>query len=454
MKTSKVLTALLLAMFIAAPAFSQPITLVAVGDSLTAGDGDDGSGGGYPARLLTLLLGDHPGSTLYNRAISGDTTTDLIAKQLDSAVADLNAAPGANRKVALVWIGSNDLFGLYASDVCTEYYPDIETCEEYEMGYSTDNVNTILSALEATGADLYIALLDDQTRRPVIADPVLRNETFPGITAEEVPRMSTQISYYNGEVETYAATYGAVTVDFYNTTIFETEATLSDDGNHPNGAGYDAIAQIWYQAVASSSPSGPEINVKGNGRDISDGDSVPSAEDHTDFGTVDINIEQATRTFVVENTGTANLYLDGSPKVAIAGAHPGDFSLVSPPSSPVAPGGSTSFQIRFDPSQEGLRQAEASIDNDDADEDPYTFAIQGTGMAFCVWEGGDDKWHNFANWPGDKVPDQTDHVLIPASPSGGYYPRIYASPGAKAASLSVAGGGVTVEAFQLAIGGQ
>ncbi len=125
MKTSKVLTALLLAILIAAPAFSQPITLVAVGDSLTAGDGDDGSGGGYPARLLTLLLGDHPGSTLSNRAISGDTTTELINKQLDSAVADLNAAPGANRKVALVWIGSNDLFGLYASDVCTEYYPRI-----------------------------------------------------------------------------------------------------------------------------------------------------------------------------------------------------------------------------------------------------------------------------------------------------------------------------------------
>jgi len=252
MKTARIVFIVLLFILNSSLAISQPITLVTLGDSLTAGDGDDGSGGGYPARLLTMLLALYPGSTMVNRAISGDTTQDLINKQLTSAVADLNGAPAGNTKIAIVWIGSNDLFGLYASDVCTEYYSDISTCEQVEMGISTDNVDTILNDLKATGATIYIALLDDQSKRPVIADPILRADTFPGISDDEVSRMSTQTASYNSQVETLAASHGATTVDFFNTTIFENSTTLSDDGNHPNGSGYDAIAQIWYQAITGT----------------------------------------------------------------------------------------------------------------------------------------------------------------------------------------------------------
>ena len=41
----------------------------------------------------------------------------------------------------------------------------------------------------------------------------------------------------------------------------------------------------------------------------------------------------------------------------------------------------TTFTVHFDPSATGLRSATISIDNDDADENPYDFAIQGTGDA-------------------------------------------------------------------------
>ncbi len=82
MKTARIVFIVLLFILNSSLAISQPITLVTLGDSLTAGDGDDGSGGGYPARLLTMLLALYPGSTMVNRAISGDTTQDLINKQL------------------------------------------------------------------------------------------------------------------------------------------------------------------------------------------------------------------------------------------------------------------------------------------------------------------------------------------------------------------------------------
>jgi hypothetical protein len=58
-------------------------------------------------------------------------------------------------------------------------------------------------------------------------------------------------------------------VDFFNSTIFENWATLSDDGNHPNGAGYDAIATIWYQAITgSSTPTAPTLAVTTSGTTV------------------------------------------------------------------------------------------------------------------------------------------------------------------------------------------
>ena len=253
----KTLVFLVLFCVCASGSYGQPITLVTLGDSLTAGDGDETPIGGYPPRLLTRLLPGHPGSVLQQFGYSGHTTTDLINLQLTPAVAALNAAPATHLKIALVWIGSNDLFGFYEYTSQQDWCMGTVACEEAEMGQAADNVNTILSTLKATGATLYIALLDDQSQRPVITDPVLRASAFPNITDEYAARMSTQLGVYNNRVKTHAATHGAQTVDFFNTTLFENWATLSPDGNHPNGAGYDAITTIWYNAINGAAPPPP-----------------------------------------------------------------------------------------------------------------------------------------------------------------------------------------------------
>ncbi len=39
----------------------------------------------------------------------------------------------------------------------------------------------------------------------------------------------------------------------------------------------------------------------------------------------------------------------------------------------------TSFEITFYPTALGLRTAEISVQNTDSDENPYNFAVQGTG---------------------------------------------------------------------------
>lgn len=134
----------------------------------------------------------------------------------------------------------------------------------------------------------------------------------------------------------------------------------------------------------SSGSSAPEINVQGNGVSIVSGDTTPSSADHTDFGEAFTGGDTVVRTFTIENVGDADLSLSGSPLVDIIGTDAGDFSVSSVPSSPVAAGASTSFELTFTPSGEGLREATVSIANDDADENPYTFAIQGEGVVPAV----------------------------------------------------------------------
>ncbi|HNK63414.1 MAG TPA: SGNH/GDSL hydrolase family protein [Anaerolineales bacterium] len=224
-----------------------PISLIAIGDSLTQGDGDD-SGRGYPGRLLEIITPNRPGSTLSNFGKSGWSSDALIngdqglPGQLGLAVGEVQAAAEQGRgAVVLVWIGSNDLWYLY------EYGGDVTDAQEQEdlQRYSA-NMDAILTQLRGAGAQVIVALLDDQSKRPV----ALKGEAFTAITQDELARMSVQAQRYNEVIVQKAAQYGALTVDFYNTTIFINSATLYDDGNHPNQAGYDLIAQKWYEMLA------------------------------------------------------------------------------------------------------------------------------------------------------------------------------------------------------------
>ncbi|MBI2948287.1 MAG: choice-of-anchor D domain-containing protein [Verrucomicrobia bacterium] len=126
----------------------------------------------------------------------------------------------------------------------------------------------------------------------------------------------------------------------------------------------------------SASGGAPEINVLGNGVNIADGDTTPSTSDHTDFGNAAVTGGTVTRTFTVQNTGSASLTVNA---VSISGANAADFTVTAQPASSVAAGGSTTFQVRFDPSATGTRSASLSFGNNDSNENPYNFNIQGTG---------------------------------------------------------------------------
>ena len=233
-----------------APLPAGSLALVALGDSLTAGDGDDYGRGGYPERLLALVQSTRPGSTLANFGRTGWTSDMLIQGdgsdrgQVDQALESITEAVASGRiPMVLIWIGSNDLWYLY-------HYEDPSAArEEEDAAHFAANVEAILKHFDEAQAHSVLAFLDDQSQRPVASNPSMRAEAFPGISDDEVSRMSQQVVRYNEALEGLAAQYGALTVDFYDSAIFSDPSTLIEDGNHPNPAGYDLVAELWFEAL-------------------------------------------------------------------------------------------------------------------------------------------------------------------------------------------------------------
>ncbi|WP_162628116.1 choice-of-anchor Q domain-containing protein [Arcticibacterium luteifluviistationis] len=123
-----------------------------------------------------------------------------------------------------------------------------------------------------------------------------------------------------------------------------------------------------------------EIDVRGNYVSIANGDMTPSSLDLTDFGVAGINGGTISHIFTIVNEGTSTLTLGANP-VTKSGPHEADYTILQPSETTIAPGDSVYFDIIFDPSVFGERNATISIANDDTDENPYTFAI--LGNSFC-----------------------------------------------------------------------
>lgn len=163
------------------------------------------------------------------------------------------------------------------------------------------------------------------------------------------------------------------------------------------GFGLAGATSNW---VAAASPAAgscagtfQNINVVGNGFCINDGDNVVSGLDHTDFGS------NPSRTFTIQNTGTATLTITG---VSITGPNAADFSVSTPPAGTVAPGGSTTFVVSFSPSANGNKFATVNIANDDQDEATYDYSIAGSIFTLPVglesFVVKKDRMHSQLNW--------------------------------------------------------
>lgn len=116
----------------------------------------------------------------------------------------------------------------------------------------------------------------------------------------------------------------------------------------------------------------PEIVVQQpKGSNLKDGTAK------TSFGTSKMGVAGKTTTYLIKNTGDANLT---GIAVAKSGSHPKDFIVKAPLKTTLAPGASTTFKVTFKPQATGTRKASLLLKSNDSDENPFNIKITGLGV--------------------------------------------------------------------------
>jgi lysophospholipase L1-like esterase len=233
-----------------------PVTVVAVGDSLTYGEGDEEGLGGFVGRVTEAIGAEsgREGSTLENLGISG-WTSDMVINgegeggapgQLPAAVDTITEAVDSGSAVLATYlIGSNDMWFLY------EYGEGEGTsadAEEEMLEVYRANVDQTITELQDAGAFVVVGLPDDQSIRPAVVDIEVLNQQLANVTEEEVAQMSELSVRMDEIMAEVAAEHGAPVVDT-NGSYWADQETMADDGIHPNAAGYQLMADQWLEVI-------------------------------------------------------------------------------------------------------------------------------------------------------------------------------------------------------------
>ena len=140
----------------------------------------------------------------------------------------------------------------------------------------------------------------------------------------------------------------------------------------------------------------PDISVSTSGT------AIPSGGNY-DFKNVSPGTSKSV-TFVINNFGSADLLLTGSPeKVQVAGAV---FSVTSQPASPIVPGSSQTFTVTFSPLSNGSKTAALTIASNDPDEALYTITLNGCGDRCSYYDAA-------ANLTSDATADDQNPAFSP-----------------------------------------
>ena len=183
-------------------ALGKPITLLALGDSLTAGLGLEANEA-FPAKLEVALKSRYPSLKIINGGVSGDTAADGLAR-LDWALTDEVGG-------LIVGLGANDAL----------------------RGLDVSQTETSLNAI----------MVKAQLRNlPVL---ILGMKAPPNMGPDYVAR-------FDGLYPRLAAKYQALLYPFYLDGVAANASLNQADGIHPNGQGVDVI-------VAKVMPSVEEL---------------------------------------------------------------------------------------------------------------------------------------------------------------------------------------------------
>jgi len=210
------------------------------------------------------------------------------------------------------------------------------------------------SQLLGTNTDLVYTITNSGTSNLTLTTPLTLGGTDPGQFSIQAQPSSPVAS--GGGTTTFTVRFTPTSTGAKSASI-----TIANNDGDENP----------YNLTITGTGTTPEMDLKQAATPIADGGNYDFDEQASGSDT-DV-------TFTIENTGTANLTMDGTPIITITGPNSDQFSVQVQPNSSVTPSGSTSFVIRFSPTSSGAKTATISIANNDTDENPYDLTLTGTG---------------------------------------------------------------------------
>jgi len=267
-----------------------------------------------------------------------------------------------------------------------------EDCYDLGVLVSASEIGVAGNGLEIPHGDISPNPADCSDFGPLLfsADPIVHTFTIRNSGSENLTlTLPVQVT---GTDFSIASQPSLTTLGPHESTTFELRFDALDGGLRPGQvrSTSDDKDESSYTFLVQGTGRAPEMRVSGRGVEIADGDTEPSPVDDTHFGTVDlVDGALVTHVFTIENTGSADLSLSGTPLVSSDNP---EFSVTLLPDTPLPPTQSTTFLVAFQPSSAGPRTAEILLVNDDADENPYTFTVGGVGSGH---DFGDAPYHSY-----------------------------------------------------------
>jgi lysophospholipase L1-like esterase len=190
---------------------SRPNVYMAFGDSLTRGDGSS-DGNGYPPRLEALLRAHFADALVTNRGADATNSYEAMERLKRNLAGSLPA-------YTLILYGTNDW--------------NIPGCQNDPGSCPTaDNLRTVVQGVKAFGALPFLA-------------------TIPPVNPELNPGRNEWVEAIDGQIRPMAREEGAFLVDLYEAFRKKGDITrFFSDGVHFNDAGYQVMADAFFEAIA------------------------------------------------------------------------------------------------------------------------------------------------------------------------------------------------------------
>ena len=383
------------------------------GTSLTVGDNVDSSGGDIsvsPGSTLTVQ-GTLTFSSLSSLKVqvAGNSGNPVFGKLTATGAATLAGPLDVELIGGFVPAGGTTMNFLTAASLAGSFAPVSNVTPGSAVGFTSSSTTPGVQKLTVVGANAPVisVLSNGQSISDGATTTSAANNTAFGNALVGTP-ISKTFTISNSAGATGALSIGQVTISGANpgdftvtaqpassvaagaSTTFTIQFNPSAVGNRTATVSFteDDPTQTSPFTFAiggegTQSSTSPVITVTGNNQAIVDGTTTTSLGNNTNFGATVVKRGTSTpitQTYTITNSpsATGTLHLG---TISIEGANASAFTVVAQPANSLAPGASTTFAIRFQPTATGTSRAVVSFSEDDPNQSsPFTFAISGEGV--------------------------------------------------------------------------